>query len=1178
MYASRAFRWSTLVFMALFLFPLLASANQPTLPLAKIDEKVIQLATVQDETTFWVLLRDQADLKPAKNFKNWKDRGTFVAERLQAIAENSQKGIRGLLKSRGKKHESFWIVNAIKVTADQATIKELAARPEVQEILADESYPVPDPIDGKEEPRLETIEWNIDRIGAPRVWSTFNTRGEGIVVANIDTGVLHTHAALTNQYRGRQADGTFNHNYNWHDPANACANGRAAPCDNNGHGTHTMGTIAGDDGAPGTNQIGVAPRVKWIAAKGCESSSCSTSSLLSSGQWVLAPTDLNGQNPRADLRPNIVSNSWGGGPNNTFYRATVQAWVASGIFPVFSNGNSGPGCATSGSPGDYPESYSVGAFDVNNGIASFSSRGSSAFGGIVKPNIAAPGVNVRSAWNNGQYNSISGTSMAAPHVAGTVALMWSAAPSIVGDIEATRALLNQTATDTSDLACGGTAANNNVWGEGKLNAFAAVDQAPRGPVGTLQGTVRNAASGAAISGATIQAVGPSTRTATTDSTGAYSLPLPVGTYSVTVSTFGYQSQTASAVISEGATTAQNFALTAAPSQPLSGTIRDTFGLPVANATVTIVGTPIAAVRSNATGGYSFASVPEGEYDVRAEAGGCTTAQSQHVVLDGPKTLNFALAQRSDSFGYFCRIENFNYIEASNVLPVSGDDASVRVELPFTFNFYGQDYSAAYVATNGYMNFLAANSTLANVAIPSTGTPNGAIYPFWDDLFADSSTSIRTEVLGTAPTRQFVIEWRNIRPYGDTSRRMDFEVVLFENGRILTQYRNIANDGREQGNSATVGIENATGTVALQYSYNQATLREGLAVIYRLAPNGFAQGRITDANDGEGVAGATVRALQNGATVKQTTTNANGQYRLQLPTGDYTIESSATNYTTESGAVTIGDDEVVTQDLVLHTARASVAPAALEVIVPAGQSRNKTITLSNTGDRSMAWTLTSDAAWLTASPTSGRLTPTGTQSIAVTLSAAGVQPGVYHGTLMVASNSGRQPSLPVAVKLIVPAYRQGVNTGGASHTDANGDTWDADKQFAAGSWGYVYKTGADSTTNAISGTDEDALYQNARRGTNEYRFDNVPNGVYEVELRFAEIKPLNGNKRLFDVTIEDQPVLAGYDIAGRVGTYAADDRSFLVTVTDGQLNVKVVSRRGYGEAIINALRITQRPDK
>ena len=467
----------------------------------KVEPKVEQEIKAKGKATFWVVLREQADTSAAPTIQDRTARGRFVYERLKSVADQSQSGLRGLLQRRGVSYKPFFIANVIEVTAGESVLREVAEQPEVSQVVADRVYDIPKPIPDQGEPTVNGVEWNIDRIHAPQVWSTFNDRGENIVIASIDTGVQYNHPALVAQYRGNLGSGNFDHNYNWFDPSHVCGNPSLAPCDNNQHGTHTMGTMVGDDG---TNQIGVAPRAHWITAKGCESNYCSLSALLASGQWMLAPTNLNGQNPRPDLRPNIVSNSWGGGGGDSFYQSIVNEWGASGIFPVFSNGNDGPSCYSSGSPGDYPPAYSAGAFDINDQIASFSSRGPSDFQGETKPNIAAPGVSVRSSIPTNSFGVLSGTSMAAPHVAGTVALMWSKSPVLVSDINATRAILDNTAVDVSDLSCGGTAADNNVWGEGRLDAFAAVDQSPGGPApGMLQGTVTAASSGTAISGATV---------------------------------------------------------------------------------------------------------------------------------------------------------------------------------------------------------------------------------------------------------------------------------------------------------------------------------------------------------------------------------------------------------------------------------------------------------------------------------------------------------------------------------------------------------------------------------------------------------------------------------------------------------------------------------------------------
>jgi len=455
---------------------------------ARIEPRVLEAIGASGEATFWVLLHERANLAPAYQLRNDEARGTFVYRKLREVASQSQAGLRSLLDAHGASYRPFWIVNAIRVTGGGALVRELAARPEVKAIQADRQYRLPPvEVSATEEEHVDTVEWGIDRIRAPLVWSTFDVRGEGIVVANIDTGVQYDHPALVRQYRGNLGGGSFDHNYNWFDPSHVCIPANV-PCDNAPHGTHVMGTMVGDDGTPGPNQIGVAPNARWIAAKGCEDVSCTLSALLASGEWMLAPTDLAGGHPRPDLRPHVVNNSWGGGPGDTFYLDVIASWLASGIFPAFANSGAGPSCGTVGSPGDYVASYSAGAFDINNSIASFSGRGPSSFpppsiarfGPFeLKPNIAAPGVNIRSSVPVNSYSIFSGTSMALPHVGGTVALLWSAVPSLARNIGGTRRILDDSAIDVSSLGCGGTADDNNVWGEGRLDAFAAVERARR---------------------------------------------------------------------------------------------------------------------------------------------------------------------------------------------------------------------------------------------------------------------------------------------------------------------------------------------------------------------------------------------------------------------------------------------------------------------------------------------------------------------------------------------------------------------------------------------------------------------------------------------------------------------------------------------------------------------------
>ncbi|GAA1864456.1 S8 family serine peptidase [Myceligenerans crystallogenes] len=455
-------------------------------------------------TGFWIRLEDRADLSAASSVTGWADRGRYVYDALTSTAKASQAGVVKELRAAGARYERFWISNAILVTdGDLGLAERLAAVPAVERlherVTAERIEPVErraavDALTGSSD---EAVEWGVAAVNAPAVWDLGHT-GEGITVSAVDSGADLRHPALASHYRGAREDGTFSHDHNWFDAAGSCA---GEPCDTYGHGTHVTGTMVGDDGAE--NHTGVAPGARWIAANGCRS--CADADLLASGQWILAPTRADGRQPDPAMRPHVVNNSWGSqleGDINGFFADEVAAWEAAGIFAVWAAGNAGRfGCATASSPGANAPAFSVGATTADGEIAVYSSRGPGE-NGLTKPNVAAPGQDVRSAVPGGGYEAYSGTSMAAPHVAGAVALLWSAVPSLIGDVAATRDLLHASAADHPDDECGGVAGNNNVYGEGDLDVLALVQAAGQEERGHLAGTVAGA-DGEALDGATV---------------------------------------------------------------------------------------------------------------------------------------------------------------------------------------------------------------------------------------------------------------------------------------------------------------------------------------------------------------------------------------------------------------------------------------------------------------------------------------------------------------------------------------------------------------------------------------------------------------------------------------------------------------------------------------------------
>ncbi|MET7858594.1 S8 family serine peptidase [Streptomyces sp. NPDC005318] len=810
---------------------------------AKVDSAVLDTVEHGKESTFFVVLKPQADLSAARGKRSHADKAKAAFSALRRNAASSQTSVRSFLDQHKVGYQPYWIVNALKVTGDEKLVDELAARPDVQSIRQEKTYKLDrtesvqttgSTTDADSGATAVTPEWGVADIKADQVWSQYDNRGEGMVIANVDSGVDYKHPALVGNYRGNQGNGVFNNDYNWYDPTGQCATSGGSPCDNNGHGTHTMGTMVGAGG------IGIAPGAKWIAAKGCESSSCSDASLLAAGQWILAPTDHNGQNPRPDLAPDIVNNSWGGGDTN-FYQDIVQAWNAAGIFEAFAAGNDGDGatCSTAHAPGSQETSYGVGAYDATGKIASFSGFGPSVFDGSMKPNISAPGVNVRSTWPNGLYRNLNGTSMATPHVAGAVGLLWAAAPSLIGKIDETRAILNQTARKVDDTHCGGTADMNNVWGNGKLDILAAVDAAPHSAA-IVTGTVTDQATGAGLNNATLKAVGSTTtRTVTTGTDGSYRLTLPAGTYSFTLTAYGYATGTESGYEIPGAdAVTKNFTLGAVPSHAVTGTVLDVAGKPLAKTTVQVANTPVAAVTTDSAGHFTLPKVAEGAFTLTATPAApvlCNGAYAGALTVDGDETATVALPNRTDASGNSCAPAAYSWINGVTKTGLTGDEDAKTITLPFPAKLYGVSYSSASVTTNGLVNFLQPRlGDYVNTALPTAAQPNGAVAAFWDDLTLDKKSSVQTATTGTAGARKFAIVWNNAAFADNTSVRVSFEAVLDEaTGAITLQYKGIGSNALQRGSSATIGMENQAGTDALQYSFNETVLKDASAI--RLSP-------------------------------------------------------------------------------------------------------------------------------------------------------------------------------------------------------------------------------------------------------------------------------------------------------------------------------------------------------
>ncbi|MCX7791885.1 MAG: S8 family serine peptidase [Chloroflexaceae bacterium] len=876
-----------------------ARAALPT-QAARVDPQIAreQAAAPDGRTEFLVVLADQADLSAAYAIADWGARGAYVYRTLRDHADRTQRDLRAALDARGLTYRPLWIVNALAVQGAAADVAAIAARADVAAIRANhlltlEGRPASVPAQTGGSPcgaGSDGACWHLNVVGASRVWSEFGVRGEGITVANIDSGVRYDHPALIGQYRGSTGAGA-NHNYNWYD----LFGDSPVPVDSGDHGTHTMGLMAARGLSPPHPAVGVAPGARWIAVRACSARECGEVDLIRAAEWLLAPTDLSGANPRPELRPQVVNNSWTAGQNANWYAGYVAAWRAAGIYPVFAAGNSGnQTCGTVQSPGDYADVTAVGAVDATGGLTGFSSIGPTA-DGRVKPDLTAPGSGIYSTIADPVrlYGFNSGTSMATPHVAGAVALIWSARPDLIGDYDATYAILTASAAPrTGDsrflgpsyAACQPVNVPNNIYGYGRLDTYAAVARArvdvpwlelPAGPLAPL----------GAGEGVTLQLRVDARR-----------VPEP-GRYQARVLVHGPDLSRAPLIVP---------VTLDVPPDPSHATItgrvtHSVDGQPL-RATVTVVDG--ASVSTDAEGRYRLVVPPVTQpYTLEAAARDYTRRSKQ--VTPGPGaeiTLDFSLDRdvprlvaettpRSVALGFAeTALETFTMRnegtraltytvriadEAYGVwrsdepdgpapawtepppdavqLNLTDDGVSAPVPIGFAFPYRDGMYQTVSIGANGFLSLapIAWETPFARTCLPLPETSGAAIAPLRVDLDPSRDGAM---VSYARLAEGFLVNWVNVPLYREPATRLSFQALLLPDGRISLRYRQVGRLPAVESASYGVQYDRRAQTLGCGGDLN---LNDGLTLELRpqTSPRLWLQVEATDGRLGPGTAGS-----------------------------------------------------------------------------------------------------------------------------------------------------------------------------------------------------------------------------------------------------------------------------------------------------------------------------------
>jgi subtilisin family serine protease len=594
-------------------------------------------------------------------------------------------------------------------------------------------------------------------IDAPEAWD-LSTGSGSVVVFVIDTGVDYNHPDLIDNLWTNPGETPGN---GIDDDGNGyvddvygidTANNDSDPMDGNGHGTHVSGTI----GARGNNGLGVVG-VNWQVKIGqckflSDSGTGSTADAIECLQYI--------RNLKVNKGVPVIAtnNSWGGGPFEQALYDAIKAHMDAGILFIAAAGNDGTdNDALPHYPSNYflPNIISVAATDHNDALAIFA-LGASNYG-LRTVHVGAPGKSILSTWTGNTYNTISGTSMATPHVTGLAALLKAHNPS--RDWIAIRNLIFAGGDFKPSL-------DGKTVLERRINAFGSLGCSNTPVFGILRPFL-TVGGGSPVTIAVLN----------------INCASPAGALTVTINPGG----TVVNLVDNGV----------APDLAANdGIYSGTWDVPAPPSGVCVFGTTYTLNFSNGASTTVLVGNPKGSYD-------CTTPSMNWRTITGT---NLSL----------------------------GDDTWATVTPGFPVQFGTSSYNTVYVNANGLISFTDnTGSQYSNQQLPYSSFTT-LVAPFWDDLYPSGSNNVYWATLGSAPNRELVIEWRNVRQWAcQTGGTVRFQVVFFESSnQVLFNYQDVDFGGgcafADKGGSATIGVQVST-TDATQIGYNSQILSDNLTV-------------------------------------------------------------------------------------------------------------------------------------------------------------------------------------------------------------------------------------------------------------------------------------------------------------------------------------------------------------